>query len=868
MAFKGLRFAHAEMRNASAGTPMKVAMAAISIIPLLYGALYLFAFLDPYEQLDTVPVAVVNEDEGALVNGEFRIVGDEVVERIDEAERGLGWHFTSAEEAERGIEDGAYYMVCTIPADFTARIASADTDDPEQAQLLVEYDQASNLLASQIGQTVWKEVRQSVSDAVSREYWTTVFSKINDGAADLDEAADGADALAEGIASARDGSDTIADNLFTLYGGSSELTAGLRTLANGGAALSAGTTTLAQGAATLAQGTSSLASGAATAATGVSDLQSQGSAAVANGAATLVESAEALQNQGTNGVANGAAEVAAGAASLKNQGSGQLAQGARALESATSSLPDQAQADAIDAASSQINNGFASVLAGLGSSGDTDSSTLFGGLNQLSAGIGSAGDGGANHTLYGLSNAESAAIDAAAAALQAGDVATAQAYLAQAQQLAAGVSQAESSLTAGVDAAKGGLGTAVGGLEQTRDGYTSFSSSLSPLVQGAPALKASISQLATGAGDLDTSLAQLATGASDVANGAAEVDAHMRKLADGADAVSSGAAEVDAKLFTLANAAQAIAAGAGQADEGTRSLASGAIRLTDGASQIASGAASAQSGSERIEDGAGQLADGSEELASGLIDANEGADELADGLHDASISLLVDGADEKAEVMSSPVALEDSYYTSVKNYGTGFAPYFISLGLWVGALMASFVFKPLNKRLILSGGNPLMASFASYMPLACIGLVQALLLLLTLQFGLNLQIDNVGLYYAFGLFTALVFAAIMQVIMAAFGFPGKFAAIILLMLQLTSAAGTFPIEQTPAFFQVISPYFPMTYVVEGMRQIMTGSDLALAAQSALVLLGFGIGCFALTTLVARARRFVRMEDLHPIIQLG
>ena len=132
------------------------------------------------------------------------------------------------------------------------------------------------------------------------------------------------------------------------------------------------------------------------------------------------------------------------------------------------------------------------------------------------------------------------------------------------------------------------------------------------------------------------------------------------------------------------------------------------------------------------------------------------------------------------------------------------------------------------------------------MPLACIGLVQALLLLLTLQFGLNLQIDNVGLYYAFGLFTALVFAAIMQVIMAAFGFPGKFAAIILLMLQLTSAAGTFPIEQTPAFFQVISPYFPMTYVVEGMRQIMAGSDLALAAQSALVLLGFGVGCFALT----------------------
>ena len=218
--------------------------------------------------------------------------------------------------------------------------------------------------------------------------------------------------------------------------------------------------------------------------------------------------------------------------------------------------------------------------------------------------------------------------------------------------------------------------------------------------------------------------------------------------------------------------------------------------------------------------------------------------------------------------MKDPVELDNEYYTTVKNYGTGFSPYFIALGLWVGALMTSFVFRPLNKRLILSGGNPVMVAFANYMPYALMSLVQALLVLAVLQFGLKLQIDNVGLYYAFGILTGLSFAAIMQMLTAAFGFPGKFIAIILLMLQLTSSAGTFPIEQTPAFFQTINPFMPMTYVVRGMRQVMTGLDMATVAQCAGVLAAIGIGCFLITVLVARMKRMVTMDDLHPILHLG
>ena len=257
-------------------------------------------------------------------------------------------------------------------------------------------------------------------------------------------------------------------------------------------------------------------------------------------------------------------------------------------------------------------------------------------------------------------------------------------------------------------------------------------------------------------------------------------------------------------------------------------------------------------------------------MTDGLEDAEAGALELADGLRDGADEMVeqTSNSEQKAEVMSRPVDLDESNLTSVKNFGTGFAPYFMGLGLWVGALMAGFVFKPLNMRFVLSGGHPLTITLANYLPIAMFSIAQATLLMLVLQFGLKLQIDNVVGFYIFGYLTALSFAAVMQFLMAAFGFPGKFIAIIILMLQLTAAAGTFPIEMTPQFFQVIHPYMPMSYVVSGMRQIMTGIDFSVVFFDGGVLLVLGLACLALTSIVAYRKRTVRMEDFHPLLDLA
>ncbi|MEG0071876.1 MAG: YhgE/Pip domain-containing protein [Raoultibacter sp.] len=766
MAFKGLRFAGLEVKNITASTAMKVVLLAIGIIPLLYGALYLYAFLDPYVQLNTVPVAVVNEDAGAVVDGEQRNMGNEVVDELKDNDDGLGWHFVSAETARAGMENGTYYMAATIPADFSKSIASADTDDPEHAKLLIDYDQSKNMLASQIGATVWDKVRLQISDTVAKQYWNTVLNSTNDAGSSLRTASDGAHDLQMGITTAQEGAALITEKLNTLSGGA--------------ATLKGGTSTLLAGAQTLKGGTGELSQGATTAATGARQLQREGTSQVATGASQLAQ--------------------------------------------ATAALPDTAQVAQLDAASNKLKDGLAATGAGMGDVGDTSSTTLQGGLNQLSAGIGDSAEQ-SQTSLYGLLNLAKTANAAGdelmgQAAGQSDPAIAAQQYAAarkayaQAQALTAGALQATGQLSAGLAAEQAGLTQLATGVAQLSSGYATLSDLTAPLVSGAPTLKAAIAQLNAGA---------------------AQVDTNMSSLVAGTGALASGANQVDAGVATAA---------------------AGAAQLDAGAAQIASGAP--------------QLRDGAQTLTSGLQPAIEGSGQLSTKLADGASEMTFSQSqiDAKSEVMSDPVQLSEEYYTTVENYGTGFAPYFMALGLWVGALVSSFAFKPLNKRLIVSGGNPFMVAFATYMPLAGIALLQAVLLLVCLQFGLHLQIDNVALYYAFGLLTALVFAAIMQFLMAAFAFPGRFIAIILLMLQLTSAAGTFPIETTPEFFQVVSPYMPMTYVVAGMREIMTGVDLGVAGADAMVLLLFGVVSFGLTVWVAYRKRMVRMEDLHPILHLG
>ena len=165
------------------------------------------------------------------------------------------------------------------------------------------------------------------------------------------------------------------------------------------------------------------------------------------------------------------------------------------------------------------------------------------------------------------------------------------------------------------------------------------------------------------------------------------------------------------------------------------------------------------------------------------------------------------------------------------------------------------------------GRESVTVAFSNYLPVAFFSLIQATLLMVVLQFGLQLQIDNVPAFYAMGYLTALVFAAIMQMLMAAFGFPGKFVAIILLMLQLTACAGTFPIQTTPDFFQVINVH---AHDVRGAGHAPDHDGIGLRHRGLRLLRAVRNRCRVLRADVSCSvsQAHGAYGDLHPVLQLG
>ncbi|HET6352150.1 MAG TPA: YhgE/Pip family protein, partial [Coriobacteriia bacterium] len=282
-------------------------------------------------------------------------------------------------------------------------------------------------------------------------------------------------------------------------------------------------------------------------------------------------------------------------------------------------------------------------------------------------------------------------------------------------------------------------------------------------------------------------------------------------------------------------------------------LAAGSTSLAKGAKKLHAGAKEAASGATRLSSGVSRVADGSRALAHGLDPAVEGSEELASGLTagvDEMPTYSKASRTRHASMMSDPVQLESTAINAVPNYGTGFAPYFLPISLWVGSLVTFLFVAPLPQRR--DSESPLRQAFSGWLAGSLIGIVQAALLVLVVVRALGLSAVHSGWVWALLLLTAVVFAAIQQMLAASLGPAGKFLAIVLLVLQLTSASGTFPIEMQPAFFQAIHPFLPMTYVVSGLRLAISGGAVGAFGADIVSLLTFGVIALVTTAFVARA----------------
>ena len=229
----------AEWRHLYKNKILLLSMAVISFIPIMYSGFFLGSIWDPYGQTKNLPVAFVNEDKGAQLNGQALNVGQSVEQKLKD-NHDLGWEFVTKQQADSGVDSGHYYAVVTIPADFSAKAASITQSKPQQAVIHYTTTPAKNYVGSLISNQAAEKVKTSVAEQITQAYAKGVLENINKLGGGLDTAADGAAQLNSGLATLQTGAQTYTGGVKQLAANQQSLTNGLSQLAEGSRQLQAG----------------------------------------------------------------------------------------------------------------------------------------------------------------------------------------------------------------------------------------------------------------------------------------------------------------------------------------------------------------------------------------------------------------------------------------------------------------------------------------------------------------------------------------------------------------------------------------------------------------------------------------------------
>ena len=216
-----------------------ISMAVISFIPILYSGFFLGSIWDPYGQTKNLPVAFVNEDKGANLNGKSLNVGESVEKKLKD-NHDLGWEFVSKQQADEGVNSGHFYAVVTIPSDFSQKAASITESGPQQAVINFTTTPAKNYIGSLVSNQAAAKVKSSVSEQITQAYAKGILENLDKLGMGLDTAANGASTLHDGLGRLQSGTQTYVGGVKQLAVNQQSLTGGLAQLSDGSRKLQAG----------------------------------------------------------------------------------------------------------------------------------------------------------------------------------------------------------------------------------------------------------------------------------------------------------------------------------------------------------------------------------------------------------------------------------------------------------------------------------------------------------------------------------------------------------------------------------------------------------------------------------------------------
>ncbi|QAA31788.1 YhgE/Pip domain-containing protein [Clostridium manihotivorum] len=443
-----------------------------------------------------------------------------------------------------------------------------------------------------------------------------------------------------------------------------------------------------------------------------------------------------------------------------------------------------------------------------------------------------------------------------------------------AKQLQSGLEKAytgEAQLTTGVDSLLSGLNKFKGGLTQNSEGINQLVGGAKALSDGMAAVasgtsKANLSQGLTTAADsiaqikgaLNQVASILATSSDPQSIGTAQTilnglvnTINTKKLEENLRTAAGSASSLTNNLNQLSTAASKVSAGTNtvastlsttqsNALSGVNQLIDGANKLKGGSQELSNGLNTAVKKTGELASGLATLNNGTKDLSNGLNSLSDGTVKLRDGLNSGYNTMnnsLKFGIEDISSFVTNPLTLSDVSINTVNYYGEGLAPYFISLSLWLGAMLMNLILS-LTKLSKVVQNKYIKTYLGTFIAGSVLVMLQAVILSSVLIAALGLQPTNQFVFYLENMFISVVFFSIMYGVSYAIGVVGTPILFVLFILQLASSGGTFPIETAPGFFRVLSPFFPMTYTVEGLRMIISGINSIRLTQISFFLLTF------------------------------
>lgn len=283
----------AEWKNIAKSTWLKIVLCAIMIIPMIYACVFLGSMWDPYGQTDQLPVAVVNKDKEVEYNDSTMDIGKQLSDKLSKNDS-MDFNIVSSTKAQKGLKDGKYYMIITIPENFSKNATTLLDDDPQTMMLTYTTNPQTNYIATKMDDSAMAKVKTEISSTVTKTYSKILFKNVKTLSKGFNTAADGSQKLSDGVATASEGNKTITENLNTLASSALVFNDGADSLVKGLSAYTEGVSTAKAGAQQLDNNSATLNNGAAQLKSGSSQLLSTVKAAEKQLSDGLNQNAEQL----------------------------------------------------------------------------------------------------------------------------------------------------------------------------------------------------------------------------------------------------------------------------------------------------------------------------------------------------------------------------------------------------------------------------------------------------------------------------------------------------------------------------------------------------------------------------------------------